>query len=119
MFHDPAFGLGEAHAVLSGQGLTVACQDGLLTVQWQGGPLLRVNLARGQDVQKEIERLAKGTRYASETSHFDAKFEITPDDMDEVLDDVNTLIEVQLTLQAVTQGFLYNTRGKRFFRPEK
>ena len=54
LFHNPVFGLDEAHTVLSGRGLTVTRQDALLAVQWQDGPLLHVNLVRGHDVQNEI-----------------------------------------------------------------
>lgn len=44
--------------------------------------------------------------------------EILIDDLDGVLDEINTLIEVQGTLQDVTRGFLFNTRNCVLSGPE-
>jgi hypothetical protein len=37
------------------------------------------------------------------------RFEVLIDDLDEALDEINTLIEVQVALMNATQGFLFNT----------
>jgi len=40
-------------------------------------------------------------------------------DLDEVLDEINTLIEVQCTLQDATSGYLFNSWNGEVSGPEK
>ena len=48
----------------------------------------------------------------------DAQFEITFGDLDEVLDEINTLIEVQATLQGATHGYQYNAWNRQWSAPD-
>ena len=118
LFHNPNFGLDDAYKILSERSLEITREDDVLLVQWYGGPLLRVRLARGADVQNEATHLGKGTLYASSLDTVDAQFEITFDNLDDVLYDINTLIAVQATLQDATNGFLYNTWNQKLSPPD-
>ncbi len=118
LFHNPTFGLVEAHAALSKTGLTVTPQNESLIVRWYDGPLLTVRYFHGAQIASQIQRFGRGTDYSTQLARFDSLFEITFDDLDEVLDEINTLIEVQATLQDATQGFLYNTWNQNLSAPE-
>jgi hypothetical protein len=109
LFHDAGFGLNDAHRILTERGLTVNQDGNAMSVQWEDGPILRLRLVSGQRIQQEAEKIGAGTPYAIPLSECNARFEITFDNLAEVLDEINTLIEVQTTLQEATQGFLYNT----------
>ncbi len=108
-FCDPTVDLARTEAVLRESGLTVKPdpQSGQLRVSW-GGPELMVHLSREAWVIDEANEIAEGTSHADAMGRCDARFEIFIHDLDEVLDEINTLIEVQATLQQATRGFLFN-----------
>src|SRR5262245_27382193 len=109
LFRDAHLGLDEAVHLLSDRGLCVRREGDSLAVRWdQGkGPVLTVGLVGGEVIRQEAEEIGEGTPHAAALSGCDARFEISFDDLDEVLDEINTLIEVQCTLQDATGGFLF------------
>lgn len=117
LFHKPGFGLHEARSVLEASNLTVSGEHDELAVRWRDGPVLRVRLARGPGVQAAIKAIASGTPYTSAMQDFDAWFEIAFDDPGAVLDEINTLIEAQGTLQNATRGCLFNTWNEQLLPP--
>ncbi|ALN55874.1 hypothetical protein GLE_0516 [Lysobacter enzymogenes] len=109
LFPAAAFDLDWAHATLSAQGLEVAAAAQGLQVRWdEDGPVLRIAFVHGAQVAREAAAIAAGGGYADALRGCDARFEIAIDDLDEALDEMNTLIEVQTTLQEGTGGFLFN-----------
>jgi hypothetical protein len=80
-----------------------------LTVGYPRGPKLRVAFVQEPYVREEATEISDGTPHAEAMSRCDARFEVLIDDLDEVLNEINTLIEVQLTLQDAAGGFLFNT----------
>lgn len=79
-------------------------------VHWgPGTPRLAVRLSRGPDHQVDTTGIGEGTPHGRALARCDAWLEISFDDLDEVLDESNTLIETQLTLQDATGGFMFNT----------
>lgn len=107
-FHKPGFGLDEAATVLAKQGLTVERQDDVLRVAWGDGPLLFVRFVAGKDMHRRARARRNANLHATQLRGCDAEFEITFEDLNAVLDEINTLIEVQATLQNETEGFSYN-----------
>lgn len=79
----------------------------MLLVHDGGGPQYRVYLDRGPVVETQIAELAHATPYASRLAGYDQWLEVAIDDLDEALDEINTLIILQGTLQDATQGYLY------------
>ena len=74
----------------------------------------RVSFASGTDVQQESQEISAN----EELKQCDKRFQISFDDLDEVLDEINTLIEVQITLQNATRGFLWNSWNGQLTAPE-
>jgi hypothetical protein len=111
LFRDGGLGLGDAAWLLRDRGLDVTLEAEALAVRWdQGeGPVLTVSLHSGEAIRQETVGIGEGTPHAAALGGCDSRFEVAFDDLGEVLDDINTLIEVQLTLQQATGGFLFNT----------
>jgi hypothetical protein len=108
-FRSGGYDLDAAARSLAGCGLSVSRLGKHLAVRRADGPELRVGLATGAGVREEAAEVGAGTAHAAPLAGCDARFEIAFDSLDEVLDEINTLIEVQATLQDDTQGFLFNT----------
>jgi hypothetical protein len=94
---------------LAERGLSVKQKADELVVCFPGKPVLRVSLATDDYVREEAAELSKGTPFFTGMSDCDARFEILIDDLDAVLGEINTLIDVQQSLQELTHGFLYCT----------
>jgi hypothetical protein len=107
LFRGSGKGLEEARRLLAGRGLSVTRRGEALAVRWRRGPVLLVRFARGKAAQREARWLAAGTPHVEQLGNCDARYEITFKDLEKVLDEINTLIEVQCTLQDATQGFIY------------
>lgn len=116
------FGLDQAQTALAGRGWLAVRRDGdRLTVQPKGkeNPVLRVEFTSGEAVQRQIANgIALIAPYPERVSQCNARFDITFDNLDEVLDEINTLIEVQLALQDATKGFLFNSWNQSLSAPE-
>ena len=90
-----------------------------LTVGFRDGPELRVAFLEGPYVRKEAEELSTGTTHAAEMSRCEVRYEILIEDLDGVLDEINTLIDAQATLRDATDGFLFNTWNGSLQGPAK
>ncbi len=117
-FHRPGFNLENAVDLLMSHVLAIHPQGGKTVITWGDGPQLRLYFANGEDVEHEAEEIGIGTSYADNIKACDARFEIAFDDLDEVLDEINTLIEVQVTLQEATKGFLFNSWNGQLTPPD-
>jgi hypothetical protein len=120
-FHSdsPGLGLEDAERLLSDRGLQVTRKANALSVRWDDGPELSVTRSAEPHVAEEAVEIAEGTPFAAELSRCDARFEIGIEDLDEVLDEINTLIEVQCTLQDATGGYLFNSWNGNLSGPER
>jgi len=104
------FDLEWARATLSAKGLDVEATPRGLAVSWvEERPVLRVVLADGAHVAAEAAEIGAGSAFEQALRACTARFEIAIDDLDEALDEMNTLIEVQATLQEGTGGVLFNS----------
>jgi len=92
---------------LAEYGLTVTHQSDHLTAGWPGGPQFRVWLDVGEHVRAEAAEIGEGTPHEAAMRECDARFDIGIDDLDEALDEINTLIEVQTAVQDASQGYLF------------
>jgi hypothetical protein len=115
--------LATAAAALADRGLTVRRKgrgtDAELFVGFRTGSRLRVAFVEEPYVREEAEELGAGSTRAAEMALCEARYEILIDDLDGVLDEMNTLIDVQAALQDVTDGFLFNTWNGELEAPEK
>lgn len=108
-----------AERLLAARGLQVARDGAALSVRWGNGPELSVAFSAESHVPEEAAELGGGTPFAAELSQCDSRFELSIDDLDAALDEMNTLIEVQCTLQDATRGYLFNSWNGELSGPEE
>lgn len=106
-FRSGSHDLNTAERLLADAGLSVSHSGDRLAVQWHNGPELRIVMASGELVQEEAAEIAEGSPFVEAMRQCDARFEISFDSLEEVLDEINTLIQTQLTLQNATRGYLF------------
>jgi hypothetical protein len=58
-------------------------------------------------------------KYENVIATCDSEIRIVFEDIDETLDEINTLIEIQTTLQSATNGLIYTSWNQNFFMPEE
>lgn len=92
---------------LGGYGLDVTRDDTGLVAGRPDRPRFRVGLVVGEAVRAEAAEIGEGTPLAAALRDCDARFEILIDDLDEALDEINTLMEVQGALQDASRGYLF------------
>jgi hypothetical protein len=98
--------LADASRALAGS-LNVVETGELLHVRWRDRlePEFTVRFSAGDAVVRAAVEL--GARHGiDEFNNLDQRFEVAIDDLPAALDEANTLIEVQLTLQDLTNGYL-------------
>jgi hypothetical protein len=121
-FTDPAevFTAERMKQVLAAEGVTAAGEAEPFALQWSGGPKLFAAIVRGEVAQLLAKRLMeRRSRYRAQTAAIDAYIEIKFECLEEVLDEINTLIVVQSALQAATSGLLYRSWNRTFSGPEE
>jgi hypothetical protein len=92
---------------LSGYGLTVAKRDGYLTAGRPNSQEFDVGLSAEPWVREEAAEISKGTPHAAAMQGCDARFEVSFESLDEALDEMNTMMEVQVALQEACRGLLF------------
>ncbi|MEU6073480.1 hypothetical protein [Micromonospora sp. NPDC047074] len=97
--------------------MVVAEEDDRFTVRWSDGPEMLVTFDAGPQVAAEAAEVADAYDLP-EMAAFDRRFEVSFDDLDEVLDEINTLIEVQGHLQDLTGGYVVRSWNGEVSPPE-
>ncbi|TQK44127.1 hypothetical protein FBY35_5611 [Streptomyces sp. SLBN-118] len=80
-------------------------------------PVLWVGLSTAPHVTAEATETAEAHDVPG-LAGLDRRFEVTFDDLEAVLDEINTLIEVQATLQGLTGGYLFPPWNDNVMAPE-
>ncbi|MGA3490389.1 hypothetical protein ACK8GG_20545 [Micromonosporaceae bacterium DT55] len=83
--------------------MMVAEESDRFTVQWGDGPRMEVTSAAGPRIVAEAAEVAEDHSIPAMAA-YDRRFEVTFDDLNEALDEINTMIEVTLHLQDLTGG---------------
>lgn len=94
-----------ADAVQRLKSMVVAEESDRFTVQWSDGPQLEVTFDAGPRIAAEAAEVAEDYGIP-EMAAYDRRFQVTFDDVDEVLQEINTLIEVTAHLQYLTGGYV-------------
>ncbi len=97
--------------------LIVAEDQTLLIVRWGDGPQMFITLATGPEVAGRAAELAQEHGVPEMDGH-DRRFEVSFENLDEVLDEINTLIEVQSHLQDITGGYVVRSWNDEVTWPE-
>lgn len=109
LFHDPKLGLKDATRVLRRAGLEVTVESDRLHVRPGKGLVLSIQLTRGDKVQETSKAIGLQTGKEETFSRFDAQFEISISNLDELLKQKTTLRDVQHALLTLTNGRGYST----------
>ena len=123
-FRSCHIGLAAARKAMIAAGLAVRRLDGPLAgqlgVRWADDPdctELRVAYSRGRYVREEASGSGKHSPHATAMAQCDARFEILIDDLDETLDDLNTLMEVQWALEELAECYTVNSWNGKVVGP--
>jgi len=102
--------LHDAQTALENYGLTVENENNKLLCFRDNSPRFSVHMNTGEDVQIEAKELgAENPNYRSRLSKCDRRFEVSFDSLDEVLNEINTLIDIQFALQEITEGVVFTS----------
>jgi hypothetical protein len=105
--------------LLRGVGLTVTGRKEPFSVRSGDGPTLYVSIHRGSYIETVIRGLVGPRRkHRTMIPGCDTEIKIVLSDIEEVLDEINTLIDVQSTLQAATHGLMYLSWNHNFAGPD-
>jgi hypothetical protein len=117
-FHKQGAGLADAEAALRAKGLPFSKEGDGLEIAREGGPHLHLRFVYGAGVRKDAVRLGRGKELEPLLRRCDAAYVITFENLDQVLADGNLLIEVQLALQAATEGVISRSWNDELSGPE-
>ena len=92
---------------LTGHGLSVIRHDGYVTASRPGSPEFDVGLSTEPWVREEAAEIGGGTPHAAALRGCDARFEVSFESLDDALDEINTMMEVQVALQEACGGFVF------------
>ena len=105
--------------VLEAACLTVTGNEQPFPVRWDDGPTLFVSIQRSSHIETVIRGLVgRRRKYHTLIPGCDTQIKIELSDVEEVLDEINTLIEVQSTLQAAARGLIYTSWNDNFAGPD-
>lgn len=116
LFDDPKFNMEHAEAALRQSTCAVRHDKDALVVSYEDGPSLYVRFEQGDWVRQQsiiIRGMAQTgdseiVRLLDRVPKCDRRFEITFANLNDVLMETNTLIDVQARLQDLTNGVIYN-----------
>jgi hypothetical protein len=122
-FRDPErkFTLERFKQVLDDEGVTVTGEKQPFALRWgDDGPTLYTSIERGEVAEILASRLMDGRaqEHRDLIAGCDGYIEIAFESLDEVLDEINTLIVVQSALQQATSGLVYRSWNQTFSGPE-
>lgn len=97
--------LDDVEAALRKTTLTITRAEQILVARWGDGPELHIGLSHESHVKLEANEDAE--RHAVPAlAMCDRRVEVGFDNLDAVLDETNTLAEVQMALQDLTRGYI-------------
>ena len=102
--------LNDAQAALEQNDLTVERDNDSLVCFWGDSPRFTLRFNQEEEVRAEAKTLSEEyPNYRTKLKNCNARFEISFADLSEVLNEINTLIEIQLTLQDITEGIVFTS----------
>jgi hypothetical protein len=102
-----ASSLEKAREHLCRTSLVVEAFPDVLLVSYEDSPQYRVYFSDAPHVQIEAAEIGAARPEEATMRTFGARFEIVIPDLDEALDEINTLLELQSALQEISGGYLF------------
>ena len=117
---EEAFTPARLKQVLAVEGVSVEGEREPFALRWCQGPTLHASITRGETAAVLAVRLAgRASSFRAAAEECDTYIQIAFESLDEVLDEINTLIVVQSTLQQATGGLLYRSWNQSFSGPNE
>lgn len=119
-FRDPEtkFDTSRLREVVAAAGLSATAGGEPITVQFGEGPKMKLSIARGKFLETMVRGLVGTQRKHKDlVAGCDAQIKIEIENLDEALDEMNTLIDLQASLQNATGGLMYNSWNQEFSAP--
>lgn len=105
---------------LADEGVTAEGESEPFALRWGNGPTLFASIIRGEVAAVLAGRLlGRDRKHRKPAAASDAYIEIKFESLNEVLDEINTLIVVQSALQRATGGLLYRSWNQSFSSPNE
>jgi len=99
--------LQRAETSLLKQGLTVTMRGDHIVAGRPACPHFLISLSSEPHVVIEAIEIGEGTEHSEGMSKCSVRFEVTIDDLDDALDEINTLMEVEVALQEASDGYIF------------
>jgi hypothetical protein len=100
-------------------GFTVTGRKEPFVVRRRDGPTFYVSILRGSHIETIIRSLVgRRRKYRTLIPGCDTQIKIEFHDLEEVLDEINTLNEIQWTLGEATRGLIYRSWNQVFSGPD-
>lgn len=104
---DQKLSLSDAEIACTNAKLDVERQDDCLVVSYPDAPSFTVYFSDEPQVLEEAIEIGEGSEFADQLARCGARFEVVVDDLDEAVDEMNTMIFLQGALQELTSGYLF------------
>lgn len=102
--------LNDAQTILEKDGLSIESRDNSLICFRDNSPRFTIRLNQEEEVRVSAKSLGEEyPNYRSRLKNCDAHFEISFANLSEVLDEVNTLIDIQIVLQDAAEGIVFTS----------
>jgi len=95
-FQSGSCDLSDAARALSGYGLNIRKESNHLYAKRQGSPEFKICLSEEPWVIEEAKEIGENTPFEEAMKTCDARFEVNFDSLDEALDEINTMMEIQV-----------------------
>jgi len=118
MFESTNATLEQAKEVLETAKFKMSESDGELICSQFASQEFKIHFATEAFVQEEATEITEGSEHEAAIKLCDARFEVSIPDLDEALDEMNTLIELQGTLQDVSNGYLFTHWNGNLLPPQ-
>lgn len=102
---------------LKNYGISVVVEEDYLAVQKANSPIFKIYLVEADFVNVEAKEISTGTAYQKNMAEFNARFEVIIENLDEALDEANTLMDVQGALQDASNGYLFTAWNGNIMEP--
>jgi hypothetical protein len=93
--------------------LTVSPQDGYVIVSRSGSPEFDVGLSTEPWVRQEAAGIAGSSPDAAALAECDARFEVSTENLQAALQEINTMMEIQVALQVACNGIVFLPWNRR------
>ena len=102
---------------LKSYGLNTLTNGKSIVANHNSSPKFEINMVNENHVLDDAIKISKGTEFESKMSKCNVRFEIKISNLNEALNEINTLMEVQGALQDASKGYLFTPWNNNISEP--